>query len=147
MSELNLHFKPVLFLDFDGVLHPLNADAFNPSCVEALNSILRVVDCEIVISSTWRRYHSLSELNNFLLVAGVIQPAIATTPHIGDAYPLISRHLEIDSWLRQFSKPSRKFVILDDDDDMGPYQDRWILVNYRTGLTKNDGQKAVALLG
>lgn len=44
----------VLFLDLDGVLHPADAtEFFDASCLAALRRLLEM-NCELVLSSTWR---------------------------------------------------------------------------------------------
>ena len=44
----------MLFLDLDGVLHPAEAtEFFEASCLAALRRLLQM-DCDLVLSSTWR---------------------------------------------------------------------------------------------
>lgn len=57
----------ILFLDFDGVLHPSLA---HPNCyfmhLSALEHVLRGKSCEIVISSSWRFHYTIDVLRSFL---------------------------------------------------------------------------------
>ncbi|TXI88791.1 MAG: hypothetical protein E6Q40_03190 [Cupriavidus sp.] len=57
----------LLFLDFDGVLHPLGSSPDRLFCrLPALESWLRAHEAvEVVISSTWRVSRSLDELKSF----------------------------------------------------------------------------------
>ena len=53
----------LLFLDFDGVLHPTSATADRLfSQVSLLAACLADEDCSLVISSSWRHHHPLPEL-------------------------------------------------------------------------------------
>ena len=49
------HLDAVIFLDVDGVLHPLNACAdLVPRCLDALKQALRSSNAKLVLSSAWR---------------------------------------------------------------------------------------------
>lgn len=55
--------KRLLFLDFDGVLHPASATVNEQVCqLPLLADCLADVDCHLVISSNWRHHHPLREL-------------------------------------------------------------------------------------
>lgn len=114
----------ILFLDFDGVLHPefgnRDGDLF---CHRAkLEGILRDHPAvEIVISSSWRQTRSLAELQ------GLFSPDIGTrivgaTPDWRDLpqlYEVIGnypRHVEVEGWLRQANRVWERWVALDDRD-------------------------------
>lgn len=118
----------VIFLDFDGVL---NSEASFRHEVRRKNSrvsdSLSVVACsnlqyileqdasvKLIISSTWRKLHTLEELRNILNAYGVNGTrVIATTPSVlsGD------RAHEINLWLEDNPNVT-KFVVLDDDDSV-----------------------------
>lgn len=73
MTHTNLPFsagslRKILFLDFDGVLHPAWGNSL-PEFVHAhaLAQALVGWPCEIVISSTWREHYSLAQLKQFLV--------------------------------------------------------------------------------
>jgi hypothetical protein len=144
----------VIFLDIDGVL--VTPDCFrrygasgtrataNPECVENLNRLIRATGAKIVVSSVWRFRHDIDEI---LRRWGVVGEILGGTPVIsrgtisgGDA-----RGLEIDAWLK--TSPAAKFVILDDDDDMGPLRHRLVRTNFSTGLTRAEVERAFDLLG
>jgi len=79
--------KKVLFLEHDGVIclakewgsrfknkeGGLDAlfDRFNEKAVKVLNEIIDETDCEIVISSGWRFYCSLSEMQQLYKIRGI----------------------------------------------------------------------------
>lgn len=53
----------LLFLDFDGVLHPTSGSDANLFCrADSLLEALEGADCAIVISSSWRHHHDMPSL-------------------------------------------------------------------------------------
>ena len=58
---------PVIFLDFDGVMHPTSAtpEKFF-SCASILADAIGDAECEIIISSSWRHHHTLDEIIGML---------------------------------------------------------------------------------
>jgi hypothetical protein len=57
----------ILFLDFDGVLHPLNSTKERLFCnVRYLEKSLEGASCKIVITSNWRLTHSIDMLRKLL---------------------------------------------------------------------------------
>ena len=57
----------ILFLDFDGVLHPLNSEKENLFCkVHYLEKALEGASCKIVITSNWRLTYSTQEMRELL---------------------------------------------------------------------------------
>lgn len=58
----------VLFLDFDGVLHPTDHGATLLSKLPLFESAIEQRDCAIVISSSWRFHHDLESLKEHFSV-------------------------------------------------------------------------------
>lgn len=88
----------ILFLDFDGVLHPASAYQTRAFChAPALAECLRPYSCEVVISSSWRFNYSLDEMLH-LLPSALAQRVIGTTgpAHVGR----YSRYQEIHAFLK-----------------------------------------------
>lgn len=56
-------------------------DNFNEKAVITLNSILLETDAEIVVSSDWKLYCTLQELQDMFLKYGVVKAPIDTTPN------------------------------------------------------------------
>lgn len=123
----------VLFLDFDGVLnseasfryetrrkHNRVSDTLSAIACSNLQFILEQDSAiKIVISSTWRKIHTLVELQNILNGYGVeAARVIGKTPAVlsGD------RAHEINMWLEQNPNVTQ-FVILDDDSDVHGVKD------------------------
>lgn len=103
--------KHLLFLDFDGVMHPTSAGTAELFCrAEPLLAALDGSDCAIVISSSWRHHHPLSTLLA-RLPRGISDRVVGTTgePHVG-RWP---RHREIVAYVNGH-EPSACWRALDD---------------------------------
>jgi hypothetical protein len=95
--------RTVLFLDFDGVLHPCGGVAAGVrfSRRPMFETLLQEPDLrhvEIVISSTWREAYPLRKL--IAMFSKDIQPRIiGATPTLDDVAARHLRYREIRSWL------------------------------------------------
>ena len=112
----------LLFLDFDGVLHPEVVSFSIPGVLRREGDFSRVPlfeelmrefpDIDIVISSAWRELNSLDTLRGFF------SPDIAE--RIIDATPVLPAHFEarreqeIRCWLQQAGRENEPFVAIDD---------------------------------
>lgn len=122
----------ILFLDFDGVLHP--DPCFDPAnyfcCLPALEAVLREFPrVEVVITSTWRTTRSLHELKSFFC-EDIQERIISSTPNYTSHPELFEtigfqRQTEIEAWLRLTNQPWAKWVVIDDK----PYLFRPFLQN------------------
>jgi hypothetical protein len=136
----------VIFLDIDGVLNTeryLRVQAqkcgykdqatmqynFDPVALDNLKEIIEVTNANIVISSTWRLQKDSSEasrewkelIRNFDSI-GVSSRIIGVTPTIKNTESLNARWMEIKQWLQDNTDINiEKFVIIDDEWDMGEY--------------------------
>lgn len=147
----------VIFLDFDGVL--INHKSWyvrsgghatgDPPCVVELNRITDLTGARIVISSSWRIGTSVAELRSILLSWGVTGKVIGKTPRLliesGTLCIAQPRGSEIQSWIDKCERVER-FVILDDDSDMGPLTPFLVKTKFETGLTTADANRAIAVL-
>lgn len=150
--------RPVIFLDFDGVLNTEqyharlavegkpNKDAwgplFDPRAVDNLCRIIDATDAAIVISSSWRYLHRLGSLRMMREVRELPGEVIGTIP-CGATY--ISRGEDIECWLDKYGRPD--YVIIDDLDDFSPAQhDRYVETNPILGITEADARKAIEIL-
>lgn len=99
----------ILFLDFDGVLHPRTSG----TCRHAplLEEFLRQhADVHVVISSTWRLQYPLDELKGWFAL-DVQDRFIDVTPELPAGAG--SRQREIEQWLR--GQPGLRWAALDDE--------------------------------
>ena len=81
---------------------------FDKEAVEILNNIILQTDAEIVISSDWKRWCSLSNMKIFYKLQGIIKTPIGYTPIIKG----FNRALEIKNWLN--NNQVNKWVAIDD---------------------------------
>jgi len=144
----------IIFLDIDGVLnseqsciyynrrsnegksHTLECE-FCPINMSNLNYIMEnVSNTEIVISSTWRAFHKIAELQDILTKNGFLfaDTIIGATPRLN-----VDRGLEIQSWIDAYGASEiEKFVIIDDNDDMMHLKDSLVQTDVAIGLTIKD---------
>jgi hypothetical protein len=128
----------VVFLDIDGVInddktihdawvlvgrgelekdpstkYPPGPSMISSNMVAHVKAIIDATDAKIVISSTWRRSHTLQELIAFLEQKGLVSASkcvIGITP--GD--DSIPRGYEIEAWLHEHPEVE-SYVVLDDN--------------------------------
>ncbi|MGZ3240372.1 MAG: HAD domain-containing protein [Burkholderiaceae bacterium] len=134
----------ILFLDFDGVLHP-------EPCyqVEALlchlpkfESLLRDFPAvDIVISSTWRDKRTLEELQA-LFSPDIGKRIVGVTPYWQDHPDLMDvignyqRHIEIEAWRRVSGRIYEEWFALDDRAYLfKPFLQNLVRCDPATGIT------------
>ena len=121
----------ILFLDFDGVLHPVGgASSAGLFCrLPLLESLLRepeLLQVSIVITSTWRQVYPLDRL--LALFSLDIRPrVIDTTPVHKDEDSNFVRYREICAWL-EIHPEVKRWVIVDDAESQFPSDKRANLV-------------------
>jgi hypothetical protein len=134
----------VLFLDIDGVmvLDPHKGkdegihghDPFYKPSVGALNQILSVTNCEIVISSGWRRFFDLEQMQEIFHWNGIQKGPIGfTQDYNGNEKQLaagkeieILRCREIMSWLASHDANGRFLWCAVDDMDLSIGLDKFV---------------------
>jgi hypothetical protein len=158
--------KPILFLDFDGVLN--NAtwrkknDAWNKldrAAVERVNQIVEMSDSEIVVSSSWRLYEPERDRSDrmarVLRENGLRYDVKDVTPSQNgvdilnsDWHRYLERGLEIQQWMdhNNFDPYRDHFAILDDYRDMAHLITHLVQTDDATGLLDEHIDKVVALL-
>lgn len=114
----------------------------DPDAVALVNELVRATGADVVVSSTWRHGYSLNGLRWLLSSKGFTGQVIGVTP--SEAHHRI-RGEEIQAWLDLLPIVSR-FVILDDDDDMGALAPYLVRTDRKVGLTRADVERACAIL-
>lgn len=128
----------ILFLDIDGVLvpeyqkvndqafsknNPFYVEPFSKGAMDVLNNIIMTTNCQIVVSSGWRKYFRLQEIRDIFDLAGVLYGSdiiIGFTPTkriVDDNFKVKAeeaRAKEILDWVH-LHKPE-KWVAVDDLD-------------------------------
>lgn len=164
--------KPVLFLDFDGVLNTgryqnmlrLNnqkvADEFglclfDPDAVANLQAILDAVpEVLLVITSSWKDAYGTEMVRRMWKERSLPGRIHSMTRMSMDFFPDLEsgemppiKGPEVKQWLDEHSMQSAKYVILDDVKDFLPEQEsHLVLVNDYVGLSAKDAEKAIKLL-
>ncbi len=135
----------LLFLDFDGVLHPepcyRDEDLF---CRRPLfESVMREAPAvEIVITSTWRESRDLATLRGFFsddIAARIVgvTPSWRDLPELAALIgPTYVRQIEIEGWLRQQqNRVWESWIALDDKAYwFRPFLPNLVLCDASTGL-------------
>lgn len=109
----------LLFLDIDGVLHPVGGDySFSSrffSHLPRLEVLLREFESvDVVISSDWRLAESIEQLQRYFST-DIQHRIIGATPQI-DPHVVVHhrRQLEIQAWLDGNGRSDAEWVALDD---------------------------------
>lgn len=132
----------LVFLDFDGVVHPLiGAETFLPRCVDNVNEIVAALDAHIVLSTAWRgpdwsRYNSLFRGR-----------VIGCTPVIHDLSLQHLRYQEIRTFLGEQGWKAVPWLALDDVPEMFPPGAPLYAVDGEIGLTLNDRDRVLERFG
>lgn len=137
--------RPVVFLDFDGVIHDMNAGKFFPAAVEALNWLLSETGAAVVVSSNWRMGYERGQLEDALASAGVSPSEVLdVTPvsqlEVGGMFNAAPRWKEIAEWLRM--NGNQPHLVLDDDAGARPD----VQTHFRQGLTMEQAQAGARIL-
>ncbi len=153
----------VIFLDIDGVLVTRNSIKyqylnfpdetnirFSKKAVKNLNKLIRLTEAKIVISSTWRLFHSLEKLQNIFEEQKIKGEIISTTSvERATVEEDIPRGQKIADWLEQHSEV-KQYVIIDDDvqaDCIQFHPYNCVETSYKRGLAPEDRfNEALAIL-
>ncbi len=153
----------VIFLDIDGVLVTRNSIKyqylnfpdeanirFSKKAVKNLNKLVRLTKAKIVISSTWRLFHTLEELQNIFKEQKIKGEIISTTSvEKATIEEDIPRGQKITDWLRE-NNDIEKYVIIDDDiqaDCIQFHPFNCVETSYKRGFSPEDRfSEALAIL-
>jgi hypothetical protein len=106
--------RKIIFLDFDGVLHPDGVGLFSQLGVFE-EYLSQMPDVEVVVSSTWREEQTLDELRKYFSPFAQDR-IIGTTPSLEDGYDCGGRQREIQAFLDSAGLNSNNcfWIALDD---------------------------------
>lgn len=161
----------VCFLDLDGVINSQDENHevkwlkrgygfYQDNLIANLNVLLeRCPELKLVISSTWRLGSTVEELTDILTEMGVKNfEIIGKTPNF--AYPSDQVHTvrgnEIAWYIEQNQEQLgyescykyKSYIILDDDSDMlYPQRNNFVHIDNEVGLTLEDVDKCLKILG
>lgn len=133
----------VLFVDFDGVLHPEGKDDLRHAWL--LGGLVARADIRVVLSTNWRLSNSLGTLRGMLPGWELGRQVIGMTPELPVAAGC--RQREIEAWLTE--NPTERFAVLDDNAWLfeDPEWEPLVLCNPATGLDATALLRVKALLG
>ncbi len=108
----------IIFLDFDGVLHPEPCKLDGEFChLPRFEAIVRdFPDVRLVISSAWRHDQDLEALKCYFS-PDIAERIIDVTPswkQLDGDPPSFERQAEVEAWLRKHAAPWDAFLVLDD---------------------------------
>lgn len=128
----------VLFVDFDGVLHPTSATSTDWfCCMPRLEDALAGTGCAIVISSSWRHHHPLPALIHRFPAALRARIRGTTGPaHIGKH----ARYEEIRAYVRCLSTPTDWRALDDSRFEFPPGCRELIACNPNVGIGRAEVQ-------
>lgn len=145
---------PILFLDFDGVLHPEHCHESRHFCrLPILEEALRQVpECQVVITSTWRLEQPLEALRQRfsrdieVRIAGVT-PTFSDLKRAPDTLVSYTREAECHAWRWANGVPHLPWLAVDDRSwNFRPFCSSLLLVDGATGLTGPNGTQLVTRL-
>lgn len=132
----------ILFVDFDGVLHPQNKGAVF-TCTNVLWAILRLhPELRVVISSSWRWDRSLENMKRLMTANGGEDLAcriVGATPKLRHTIYAGCRQIECEAWLQTNRLSEMAWLALDDMPELfDSGTPHLYLVDPRLGLTEAD---------
>ena len=145
-----------LFVDFDGVTHPIGLSSESEKCfcqLSLIEGVLRAFpDISIVLSTSWRISFPLEKcLRKFS--PDIKVRVVDVTPSRPSRHDLpvelynYDRHLEVFHWLRMYREPYDKWVALEDQPwRYQPFCPNVMLIDPTTGFTDADASKLTAYL-
>jgi len=130
----------LLFLDFDGVTHPLvSPQMFLPECMDALATAIMPYELEIVVTSTWRETYHYEKLESLLSVLG--KKLQGVTPVIDDPFLKYVRYHEVRQYLTESNQIETPWLAIDDIPGFYPEDAPVYWSDSKTGFTVKDISK------
>lgn len=140
--------KRTIFLDIDGVLATKSSykraptddpqGYLDPALVARFNRLCDYVDADVIVISAWREY----EWGTLTFFQEHISPRVsAMTPQLGEP-----RWKEVEQRVEE----GMVFVVLEDENDMGPFRGRWVKTSFggpHQGLGRKHVRRALQLFG
>lgn len=136
--------KFLVFLDFDGVLHPVDAnehERFNPEAVSSINRILDELDAKLVLSTAWRMDYGFDHFNAWF--NGKI---IGSTPvHNLDLKIEYPRFNEVINFLKLHEWICVPWISIDDKRSHFPINSPAYITDSKIGITKKDTENIIKI--
>lgn len=144
MSVISEQPRFLIFLDFDGVLHPLKAnehERFRPEAIYSVNRILDALDAKIVLSTAWRMDSDIERFN-----AWFKHRIIGSTPiHELDLTAQHSRFKEVMNFLSDENWLHVPWIAIDDKRTHYPESSPAFITDAKVGMTSNDADTIILM--
>jgi hypothetical protein len=127
-----------LFLDFDGVTHPVSATGqyFREANLAAIHSSIDQLNVDIVITSTWRLDNSLAKIQAYLGELG--KYVVGFTPEVNEPFLHHIRQVEVELFLKQQREETMPWVAVDDTPAFYRDDAPVIITDGKIGFTDQD---------
>lgn len=144
----------ILFLDFDGVLHPEHCHASKHFCCLPIleDALRRAPECKLVITSTWRLEQTVEALRQrfsrdiAVRIAGVT-PMFSELKQVPNTLISYPREAECHAWRWANGVPHLPWLAVDDRSwNYRPFCNSLLLVDGSTGLTGHTGSQLLTRL-
>ena len=142
--------KNIIYLDFDGVLHPACPTETNQFCAlpyfeSVIEPFVKEKNIKIIISSSWRMYYGIENLIDIFKNDIIKKSIIGTTPmikHINNKY---YRSEEIEASIEEI-RPDN-YIIIDDAKDAieKKYWNKCVITNAKKGFDYKAKQKFIEI--
>lgn len=138
----------ILFLDFDGVLHPVGGKAEVFCRVSLLWRLLRSCpEAQVVFSTSWREAYPLDYLIDFATSNGgedLAHRFIGSTPvpEYAEDDP-VNRLSECEAWLQENGHTTTPWLAIDDKSEWFSDSPNLYLVDHTMGLQDQDIEKII----
>lgn len=145
-KKLRKHYKGSVEMTINWVVRDLRQ--VDPKAIALLERFLKESGAGVVISSSWRKGHSIPALQGILTYHGFTGTILDVTPEdvpIPAGFTKYERGHEIQAWL-DLNPEVTNFVILDDDSDMAHLHDHFVKTKFKTGLTEANVEAALRLI-
>ena len=135
----------LIFLDFDGVLHPCGKDVPH-FCYKPLfeDTLRKCVNVSVVVTSTWRLAYSMKELKVFFS-EDIGSRIIGVTPILDDDAPY-SRYREISQYLEDKNQVM-PWIAIDNEPDLFPKECNLIVTDSIKGFDEVAANKLEGFYG
>ena len=137
--------RKIIFLDFDGVLHPDGVAKFSRLPILE-RFLLEMPDAEVVVSSTWREDHTLDQLRD-IFSPPLRSRITGVTPSLDDGYDLEGRQKEILTYLANEGLSDTNCCWIALDDNAMFFEDscqNLVLTDSSIGFTEQEGEQLIA---
>lgn len=143
----NSHDKPpkfLVFLDFDGVLHPLHSaehELFKPEAIESVNRILDELEASVVLSTAWRMDYGIEKFN-----AWFKHRIIDSTPvHELNLQQKNPRFHEILAFIKSHEWLNVPWIAIDDKRAHFPIDSPAYITDPKVGITVKDADNIIQI--